>query len=195
MGQSKEKEMYLAGKLLLATQEMGDPRFTRAVIFVCAHDENGAMGLVVNHTLPGIEFEQLAAQLKVESNIEVDFSALKLTVMSGGPVEATRGFLLHSGDFKRDETVLIDEDYAITGTVEALKDVAEGHGPDHMLFILGYAGWTAGQLDREIQENAWLVVDPDPSIVFHGQPEEKWKMAIKSLGIDPGMLSSVAGRA
>lgn len=194
LAQAKDNR-YLAGKLLLAMPNMGDPRFHRAVIFMLSHNQNGAMGLVVNHTLPGVAFSELIDQLKIESDIKVDFKKLGLPVMSGGPVEAARGFLLHSLDFRRKETVSIDEGYGITGTVEALKDIAGGKGPDHLLFILGYAGWTAGQLDREIQENAWLVVDPDPAIIFHDKPEEKWQMAIKRLGVDPGMLSGAAGSA
>ncbi|MCB1783501.1 MAG: YqgE/AlgH family protein [Alphaproteobacteria bacterium] len=195
MGTTTKKDGYLTGKLLLATPAMGDPRFHRAVILMCAHDENGAMGLMVNHSLPGVAFHDLVKQLKIESDIMIDFSALHLPVMNGGPVEAARGFLLHSIDFHREETVTVDDAYGITGTLEALKDIAAGRGPDHLLFILGYAGWSAGQLDQEIQDNAWLVVDPNPEIIFHANPDEKWPMAVRSLGIDPGMLSSLAGRA
>ncbi|GJL85852.1 MAG: UPF0301 protein [Micavibrio sp.] len=190
-----DNSAYLTGKLLLAMPAMGDPRFHRAVIFVCAHDENGAMGLVINHTLPGLDFDQLLTQLNITSDIEVDLKELAVPIMSGGPVEAARGFLLHSGDFNQNDTIKIDDLYSITGTVDALKEVATGNGPDKMLFILGYAGWSAGQLDSEIQQNAWLVVDPDPSIIFHDSPDEKWQMAVKKLGVDPAMLSGEAGRA
>lgn len=194
MGQSK-KEGYLAGKLLLATPGMGDPRFHRAVIFLCAHDENGAMGLVINHVMPGIGFRDLIGQLKVQSDIKLDLEKLDMSVMCGGPVESARGFLLHSSDFIRDDTLQIDNLYGVTGTVEALREVVHGNRPDAMLFILGYAGWDAGQLDAEIQDNAWLVVDPDPDLVFGGAPEEKWVRAVRKLGVDPAMLSAFAGRA
>lgn len=185
----------LTGKLLLAMPGLGDPRFFRAVIFMCAHDSKGAMGLVINHVQPGTEFKSLLDQLNIPSAIHVDVARLALPVMTGGPVEGSRGFILHSSDFKQKDTVPVGEAYSITGTIEALKDIARGQGPDNLLFILGYAGWGPGQLDREIQENSWLVADPDPSIIFHTAPEEKWQMAVQKLGVDPGMLSSQAGRA
>ncbi len=191
----EEDGAYLTGKLLLAMPTLGDPRFSKAVIFVCAHDENGAMGLVVNHTLPGLKFDQLLNQLHITSDIEVDLKALSLPIMSGGPVEAARGFLLHSGDFSRDDTIKIDDLYSVTGTVEALQEVATGKGPEQMLFILGYAGWGGGQLEGELQQNSWLVVDPDPSIIFGAQPDDKWQMAVEKLGIDPAMLSGESGSA
>ena len=189
------QDHYLAGKLLIAMPEMGDPRFHRAVIFVCAHDEEGAMGLVINHSMQGVEFTDLVKQLKFESDIKVNFEEMNLPVMCGGPVESARGFLLHSADFVRDDTMSVGETYGVTGTVDALKDVARGKGPDDLLFILGYAGWDAGQLDIEIQQNAWLVVDPDPALIFEGAPEDKWTRAVGKLGIDPGMLSSISGSA
>ncbi len=183
---------YLTGKLLIAMPNMGDPRFHRAVIFMCSHDENGAMGLVINHEMPGVEFSDLIKQLKFESDIT--FDTLDLPVMYGGPVETARGFLLHSTDFKRIDTMTVN-DYGITGTIDALKEIAKGKKPKDLMFILGYAGWDAGQLDEEIQQNAWLVVDPDPSIIFQGGADDKWRRAVNKLGIDPARLSSVSGRA
>lgn len=175
---------------------MGDARFHRAVIFVCAHDEEGAMGLVVNHAMPGIEFNELIGQLKLESDIKVDFEKLNLPVMYGGPVETARGFLLHSGDFARDDTMKINKSYGVTGTVDALKDIAAGDNkPENLMFILGYAGWEAGQLDVEMQQNSWLVVEPDHDLVFGGDPGDRWTQAVNKLGIDPGMLSGIAGSA
>lgn len=184
---------YLTGKLLIAMPNMGDPRFHRAVIFICAHDEEGAMGLVINHEMPGVAFNDLVSQLKFESDIT--FDALNLPVMYGGPVESARGFLLHSTDFERDDTMTIAQKYGITGTVDALKDIAQGSRPKELLFILGYAGWDAGQLDEEIQQSSWLVVDPDPALIFEGDAEGKWLRAVNKLGIDPAMLASSAGRA
>ncbi len=188
-------EHSLTGKLLLAMPGLGDPRFYRAVIFMCAHDEKGAMGLVINHVLPGIEFKSLLEQLKMSSDIRVDLGKSETPVMCGGPVEAARGFILHSRDFTQKDTVPVGDSYGITGTLEALRLILNGGGPDHMLFLLGYAGWGPRQLDREIQENSWLVADPDPDIIFHAAPDEKWSMAVQKLGFDPGMLSSEAGRA
>lgn len=186
-----KKEEYLSGRLLLAMPQMGDPRFHRAVIFMCAHDENGAMGLVINHLVPGLDMRQLLRQM----NIEMNTDAPSLPVMSGGPVEAGRGFILHSSEFLQKDTVKICDGFSVTGTVEALKAIAAGEGPDDMLFILGYAGWGAGQLDREIQQNAWLVADPDHELIFELATDEKWSRAIHKLGIRPEMLSDVAGRA
>lgn len=189
---SKETN-YLTGKLLIAMPNMGDPRFHRAVIFVCAHDDEGAMGLVINHEMPGLEFGELVSQLKFESDIT--FDDLELPVMYGGPVESARGFLLHSTDFKRVDTMRISDEYNITGTVDALEEIMQGEKPENMMFILGYAGWTAGQLEDEIQQSAWLVVDPDPALIFEGDPDSKWLRAVNKLGIDPAMLSGASGRA
>ena len=118
-----------------------------------------------------------------------------MPVMSGGPVDTSRGFLLHSNDFQQDDTINIADDICITGTLDALKDLVRGDGPEQALFVLGYAGWTPGQLEDEIQHNSWLVLDADPSLVFHDKAQEKWDMAIAKLGIDPGMLVGGAGRA
>ncbi|MCB1840345.1 MAG: YqgE/AlgH family protein [Alphaproteobacteria bacterium] len=186
---------YLTGKLLLAMPSMGDPRFHRAVIFMCSHDETGAMGLVINHRLPGIAFHELIGQLDIRSDIVIDMKKFDLPVMNGGPVESARGFLLHTPDFQREETVLIDGRYGITGTVEAVREIVTGKGPDNLLFILGYAGWSAGQLDWEIQQNAWLVTEADPAIIFDKNLDTKWTKAVGQLGFDPGMLSGEAGNA
>jgi putative transcriptional regulator len=189
-----KSEYSLMGKLLLAMPGMGDPRFYKAVIFMCAHDENGAMGLVINHTLPDMQFKTLLDQLNIVSDINV-VNKLSSSVMAGGPVEGARGFLLHSHDYRQKDTVSVGDRYSITGTVEALKAVATGKGPENMLFILGYAGWGAGQLEQEIQDNAWLVSDPDPDLIFNASPEDKWQRAVKKLGFDPSMLSSQSGHA
>lgn len=191
MSEDMQKSPYLTGKLLLAMPQMGDPRFHKAVIFVCAHDVNGAMGLVINHTLPGLELGELLSQLHIEGA----HAGSDIPVMSGGPVETGRGFILHKGDFRQIDSLKIESDIYVTGTIEALKAVAQGKGPDEMLFILGYAGWTAGQLDMEMQQNAWLVVDADPALIFEGDPDQCWDRAIRKMGIDPSMLSGEAGRA
>lgn len=188
----QQDQRFLAGRLLLAMPAMGDPRFHKAVIYMCAHDENGAMGLVINHALPGVDLSQLLEQLNITPDKE---RTSDKPVMSGGPVETARGFVLHSNDFSQSDTIRIDDNFSVTGTIDALKAIASGEGPDNMLFILGYAGWSAGQLDQEIQQNAWLIADPDPDLIFAASPEEKWTRAIKKLGIDPGMLSGEAGRA
>ncbi len=189
------KDAYLTGKLLLAMPAMGDPRFHRAVIFMCAHSEDGAMGLVINHGLPGVELEQLLEQLGMTSDIQIDLKQLSLPLLAGGPVDSVRGFLLHSGEFSQADTVKINEFYSITGTIEALRDVARGNGPENVLFILGYAGWGPGQLEHELQDNAWLVTEPDSKIIFGIPNDEKWEKAVQKLGFEPGMLSGAAGHA
>lgn len=186
-----DKNLYLTGKLLVAMPQMGDPRFHKAVIFMCAHDANGAMGLVINHILPGLELSELLTQLHIE-DVQPDED---IPVMSGGPVETARGFILHEGDFSQVESLKIESDIYVTGTIDALKAVAQGQGPEKMLFILGYAGWTAGQLDQEIQQNAWLVIDADPDVIFNGDADDRWDRAIRKIGVDPSMLSGEAGRA
>ena len=186
---------YLTGKLLLAMPSIGDPRFHRSVIFITAHDEHGAMGMIVNFPLPELEFAQLLDQLGITSDIQINLDELNLPVLSGGPVEGSRGFLLHSTDFEQEDTVHIGDHYGVTGTTDALVELVRGNGPDNALFILGYAGWTPGQLESELQQNSWLVSDPDPSLIFHGKPEEKWDMALDKLGFDPGLLSGDIGQA
>ncbi|MCF8496047.1 MAG: YqgE/AlgH family protein [Alphaproteobacteria bacterium] len=189
-------ERYLTGKLLLATPAMGDPRFERAVIYVCAHDSKGAMGLVINKALAEMRFEHLLGEL----GFEPDGPSLTpetrfMPVMSGGPVETGRGFLLHSPDFSRPETVRMSEALSLTGTVEALKEIAQGKGPRDIMFLLGYAGWGAGQLDTEIKQNSWLVAEAASALVFEKDLERKWSLGITGLGVDPAQLSLEQGRA
>jgi putative transcriptional regulator len=197
MAANKDNGNYLAGKVILAMPAMGDVRFHRAVIFLCAHDSKGAMGLVINHRLPGLDLMQLLGQMNIRAEDAPPSAPLadSLPVMSGGPVESARGFILHSTDFLQADTIKINDDFSITGTVDALRAVANGRGPKRMLFILGYAGWSAGQLDREIQDNAWLIADAAPDLVFGAPPDEKWDRTVKMLGVNPAMLSGEGGHA
>lgn len=182
---------WLTGKLLMAMPGMGDPRFHKAVIFIAAHDKGGAMGIVINHEMAHVNVGLLMAQL----SIDVQDGFGDFPVLQGGPVETMRGFLLHSSDFLKDESIPIQTDYAITGTVEVLRDIMKGEGPREKLFALGYAGWGPGQLESEIQANAWLSVDADSELVFRVPNDQKWTRAMAKLGINPAMLSDVAGRA
>ncbi len=186
---------WLSGQFLLAMPGMGDPRFQRTVVFVCAHDEKGAMGIVVNQPLPGLKFTQLLTRLQISSEARIELESVDIPVMSGGPIENTRGFLLHSAEFRQADTLQISDTICVTGTVDALRAIAAGKGPQHMLFALGYAGWGAGQLDDEIRQNVWLTVEPDTNLLFHTRPEDKWDLAVSKLGVDPAMLSGTAGRA
>ena len=195
MGTSDKPTSTFTGNLLLAMPGMTDPRFKKAVILLCAHDDKGAMGLVINHTLPDIDMAELFKQLDISMNDNMKQTAQDVPVMSGGPVETARGFVLHSNDFKQDDTIKIDDNVGVTGTVEALRLIANGEHPENMMFLLGYAGWSAGQLDQELQENAWLVVEPDMDIIFNSGTDEKWNKALSKLGIDPAMLSMAGGSA
>lgn len=193
---SMSQEDSLVGKLLIATPGMSDPRFDKAVILICAHDDQGCMGLVINQEMPEVEFEFLLDQLGIESDIMIGFDpANDVRVMSGGPVETARGFLLHGNDFSRQETVSVDGNFSITGTVDALQDVAKGEGPEDLLFVLGYAGWSSGQLEQELAQNAWLVTDAMPELVFAQDHGSKWTQAVRTLGVDPSFLTAQAGRA
>lgn len=190
-----ENKGYLAGKMLLAMPAMGDNRFTKAVIYICAHDENGAMGLVVNNIVPGLKFGSLLKELNVATDMTIPSDIVTMPVINGGPVETARGFLLHSKDFKHDDTVDINDRFSLTGTIDALKEVANGHGPKDMVFTLGYAGWSAGQLDSELQQNAWLTCDASEDLIFATKPQDMWDAAIAKIGIDPFLLSAEAGHA
>lgn len=172
---------------------MTNLRFQRAVIFMCAHDDKGAMGLMINQRMPNVRFGELLKQLKIDH--DADQEPLEIPIMNGGPVESARGFILHGRDYQQKDTVDVNGEYGVTGTIEAIRQVVKGNGPDEMLFILGYAGWSAGQLDGELQKNAWLTVDADPEIIFHDNPDDKWDLAIGKLGIDPSMLSAIGGNA
>lgn len=194
MGGQKEN-LYMKGKLLLSMPCMSDPRFFKSVIFVCSHDDQGAMGLVINNPMPGMNFKQLLSQLNIKDNPDHKDMLEQISVMSGGPVETARGFLLHGNDFMKEDTIKIDDQIAVTGTIDAMKDIAAGNGPQNMIFVLGYAGWGEGQLEEEIRQNAWLITEADSDIMFRSKPEDQWDKAVKRIGVDPGMLSGMAGRA
>jgi len=192
---NNESDTNLSGKFLLAMPGMGDPRFHKAVILVCAHDDNGAMGLVINHMLPGIDLENLLKQLNIATPEGKASPAAGVAVMSGGPVDNVRGFIVHTPEFHQQDTVRINDQISVTGTVDALRAVAIGEGPQQMIFVLGYSGWGPGQLDQELQDNAWLVFDAAPEIIFETEVDQKWDAVIRRMGIDPSMLSNTVGRA
>ena len=182
---------YLTGQLLIAMPNMRDPRFTRTVIYVCAHNADGAMGLVVNRLVGSVTFPDLLKQL----GIDTDATTEEIRVHFGGPVESGRGFVLHSGEYHHDSTLQVAEQMALTATIDILQDMAKGCGPRRSLLALGYAGWGAGQLDAEIQANGWLIVAADDQLVFDENLDSKWERAIAKLGVDPALLSSDAGHA
>ena len=191
MGDVKQYDGYLPGQLLIAMPGMADPRFSKSVIYLCAHNEDGAMGLVINKLVGSLTFKELLKQMEIEtgnfnSNVEVHF---------GGPVETGRGFVLHSTDYNSAETMRVNNDFAVTATVEVLKSIADGKGPCNVMFALGYSGWAPGQLDTEMQNNGWLHCKADLSIVFGEDNEAKWKLAAAMMGVDLSLLTTDAGHA
>lgn len=182
---------YLTGQLLIAMPAMGDPRFSKSVIYMCVHNEEGAMGLIVNKLLDSLIFADLLSQLDIET-LGV---APKLPIHFGGPVETGRGFVLHSADYSGDGTIDVTDDMALTATIDILKDIAEDKGPEQFFVALGYAGWGAGQLDGEIQLNAWLHVPSDANLAFGPDIDSKWERAIAKIGVDLSLLSGDAGHA
>jgi putative transcriptional regulator len=185
--------------MLIAMPVMGDERFARAVIYVCAHSTEGAMGIIVNHPAQNINFPDLLVQLEVippAERIQLPNKAGAVKVLKGGPVETGRGFVLHSADFFIENSTLpIDEGICLTATLDILKAIANGAGPISAILALGYAGWAPGQLENEIQQNGWLHCPADPELIFGTDTERKYEKALRKIGIDVGMLSSESGHA
>jgi putative transcriptional regulator len=185
------QDASLIGQLLVAMPQMRDSRFERSVIYMCAHSAEGAMGLVLNKLFDQISFPDLLDQL----NIKTGPRTKQILVHFGGPVESGRGFVLHSDDYVRDGTLTITDGFALTATIDILRAIADGEGPRSSLLALGYAGWGPGQLEGEIQQNGWLTVPADPTLVFDGDLEAKWVRALAKLGVQPSALSGDAGHA
>ena len=184
---------FLNGRLLIAMPSMADPRFEKSVILICHHTPETAMGLVINRAIGGMRFEKLLKQLQIDAP---EGQARDLTVHFGGPVETSRGFVLHSSDYSLNEATLpVTSTIALTATMDVLKALGSGGGPSRAFFALGYAGWGAGQLEAELLENAWLIGEPDEEIVFGSALETKWISALARLGIDPAMISDESGHA
>ncbi len=181
----------LAGQLLVAMPQMNDPRFSHSVIYVCGHDEQSAMGIVINKTIDSFYFKDLAEQL----NIKMDGMLPQIPIHFGGPVDMARGFVIHSTDYDHSSSILLSDYLALTASLDVLECIAKDEGPSHKIIALGYAGWSALQLDREIQENSWLVVEPDPTLIYETNADDLWHKALKKLGVDPQFLSTVAGHA
>jgi len=182
---------WLTGQFLIAMPSMPDPRFARAVIYICSHGPNGAMGLVLNRFFGEANFHILLQQLNISATSETP----DLVVHFGGPVETGRGFVLHSPEYLREGTTRIDDNVSLSATVEILQAIASGAGPERVLMALGYTGWGAGQLDAEIKANGWLTSPADDSILFDDEVDTKWERALAKIGISPMMLSGDAGHA
>jgi putative transcriptional regulator len=184
----------LAGKLLVAMPGMGDPRFAHSVIMMCSHDTQHAMGIVINKPKDEVTLKEVLSHLGLEAAEDLAERA----VMDGGPVRQERGYVLHSDDYAAQEgTHPVAPGIALTATREVLEAVAreKAKAPKQFVLALGCSGWGAGQLEIELKENAWLIVDADDAIIFGAPHEDKWARAIRLLGFDPAQLSDTAGRA
>lgn len=191
MARKDEDTGYLTGQLLIAMPQLQDTRFERSVIYLCVHNEDGAMGLVVNHLSEDLTFPELLEQVGVELKPET----VSMPIHIGGPVETGMGFVLHTNDYEQANTIKVNDFISLTHTVEILKDIADGQGPRQAMLALGYAGWGAGQLDDEFQENSWLSVPADEALIFEGSQQDKWQRSIAKLGVDVSLLSGEAGHA
>jgi putative transcriptional regulator len=184
------KAEYLRGRLLLAMPGMGDPRFERAVVAMCMHDANGAFGIGIGEARPGVTLHNLLAELEIEPGHAPDCA-----VLNGGPVEPQRGFVLHSQEWEGEGTVKVESQFAISASLEILRAIAEGTGPEHWIVALGYAGWGAGQLDGEMQRHGWFAARGNDRVLFETPVKARWAAAWKAEGIDPASLANVTGRA
>ncbi len=182
---------YLTGKCLAAMPGIGDERFDRSLIYICSHTKDGAMGFVVNKKIKEFSFTDLANQLPISHLKPI----VPMDLYQGGPLEKIRGFVLHSVDYLKQDSVIIDQNIAVSSSIDILTDIATGIGPRDNLIALGYASWQPHQLENEIINNTWLVVPSSTELVFRTKDEDKWKRAIETLGIDINRLSDFSGRA
>jgi putative transcriptional regulator len=199
MATRTRREGFLNGQLLIAMPGMADKRFARSVVYICAHSRDGAMGIIINKLAEEVKFRELLVQLDIVSarnEPDLPGGVDKIRVHRGGPVETGRGFVLHSGDFFiENATLRIADGICLTATLEILRAISDGRGPDRALLALGYAGWGAGQLEAEIQANGWLNSQADPSIVSDSDVDAKYDRALAKIGVQPAMLSVEAGHA
>jgi putative transcriptional regulator len=187
-----EGESFLEGKLLIAMPGMSDPRFEKSVIFMCAHSGDGAMGIIVNKPVAGVSFQDMMRKLE----LQVTPGAPNFPVLYGGPVETGRGFVLHSGEYdSSDATLPVSEDVSLTTTLDILRAIGNGRGPEKAIFALGYAGWSPGQIEDEIRSNGWIHCDSDLDLLFNTNLGGKWATALGKLGIGASGLSAHAGHA
>lgn len=181
---------FLSGRLLLAMPGMFDPRFDHAVIAMCLHDENGALGIGIGEEREGLSFRALLADVGIDPGVAPD-----APVLNGGPVEPQRGFVLHSDDWGGEGSIAVHPFGVLSGTLDVLRAIAEGRGPKHWLFALGYAGWGAGQLDEEMKHHGWFAAGGHSSVLFETAPEHRWTASWQAEGIDPALLAPQTGHA
>ncbi len=190
--ESNSHSGYLSGRMLIAAPGMSDPRFARSLIYVCGHSDTQTMGLVVNSPLDGLRLPDLLEQLDIESDIQTPDRA----VLYGGPVERERGFVLHSMDFRtEDSTMPISEQVGLTASKEILLAINSSHPPRQSALALGFANWGEGQIEDELAQNAWLVCDADEDLIFDDVHSTKWDRAMASIGVDPARYVEAIGQA
>lgn len=186
-----DPKLNLRGRLLIASPAIGDARFERTVIYMCAHSpEAGAMGIVVNKAVDGVDYKALFDQLQIEGG-----AVSPLPVYFGGPVETTRGFVLHTSEYDSPDASAVTDDVSLTATMDILRDIAAGEGPSRHILALGYAGWAPGQVEEEIKANGWLIADSDEAILFEMDMDAKWGAALATIGVDPSFLHGEGGAA
>ncbi|AJP71476.1 YqgE/AlgH family protein [Sphingomonas hengshuiensis] len=185
-----ESAPFLTGQFLLAMPGIGDPRFERAVIAMCAHDADGALGIGIGETIDGLGLHDLLRQFDIDPGASPDRA-----VHFGGPVEPRRGFVLHTPDWSGQDTVDVGGRWALSGTIDVLRAIAEGEGPSRWLVALGYAGWGEGQLDAEMTRHGWFNTPGDARLLYDVEADARWASGFASAGIDPRLLSNAAGKA
>ena len=183
--------MNLTGQVLISMPSLEDERFFKTVIYICAHSNEGAMGIIINKKIDYDLYPDLLEQLGIDKPIENK----KLFIRYGGPVESGRGFVLHSDEIMRKETLSIDKGIALTSTSEFFDDLAKGNGPKNSILALGYAGWGPGQIENEILSNSWMTLSTDSKFIFDEEVNNKWSNAFNLLGVDPSKLSNHSGTA
>ncbi len=183
--------MNLTGQIIVSMPSLEDERFYKTVIYICAHSSEGSMGIIINKKIDYDLYPDLLQQLGIDKPL----NNKKLFIRYGGPVESGRGFVLHSDDMVRKETLNIDKGVALTSTAEFFDDLSKGKGPKNCILALGYAGWQPGQLEHEIMRNSWMSLSVDNSFLFDDEVSRKWSQAYKLIGIDPNSLSFQSGNA
>jgi putative transcriptional regulator len=191
VGFSMDKNGSLAGHLLIATAVVQDSCFARSVVYLCAHNEAGAMGIIINYPVENIGFKDILEQLEIDSQ----GAPRELPIHFGGPVEANRGFVVHDADYATEDTLIQKDGIAVTASLSILQALAQGKGPAQGMLVLGYAGWSPKQLESEIEGGSWIVVPASKHLVFDTNNETKWNVAVATLGIDMGHFSTVVGHA
>lgn len=184
-------EGSLKGRLLVATPVIQESCFAKSVVYVCAHNEAGAMGVIINYPVENLAIADIFEQLEIEPTAHTR----QLPVHFGGPVDSNRGFVLHSDDYKAEGSIVGENGIVLTSNMSILRDVAQGAGPQEGLLTLGYAGWGAGQLETEIEQGSWIAAPANRKLVFETDNDLKWHLSAASLGVDLTRLSSIVGHA